>query len=166
MSVVNLGIKDFRDFEFRLVIDNDWQGWGLNTIGIQIWSCWFQHWYVEDQVYSMETVWKSESDWNGCQEVQGFHMVQGIYQIVSWKVVSYGRIEPWHKHGFQSWIPEPVAIGNQWKFGIDIEHWQCVVQVVGVAHQGLWQSHECMQMQGCAPDELWGLDDNPCAKKV
>ena len=30
---------------------------------------------------------------NGCQGVQGFHTVQGIYQIVSWRVMSYGRIE-------------------------------------------------------------------------
>jgi len=43
---------------------------------------------------SLETVWKLESDGMGARKWQGFHMVQGIYQIVSWKVVWYGRIEP------------------------------------------------------------------------
>src|SRR5882724_5797218 len=38
-----LSILDFGDFECQFIINNDWQGWGLNMIGNQIWSCWFQH---------------------------------------------------------------------------------------------------------------------------
>ena len=72
MSVVNLGVEDFRDFEFRFIVDNDWQGWGLNLIGNWIWSCWFQHQDVEDWVYSAETVWKSESDRMGARECKDF----------------------------------------------------------------------------------------------
>jgi len=43
----------------RFVVDNDWQGRGLNMIRDQVWGCWFQHGYVENWVYSVETVGKS-----------------------------------------------------------------------------------------------------------
>src|SRR5882724_1877874 len=49
MIVVNLGVEDSRDFEFWIIIDIDWWGWGLNAIGDWIWSCWFQHRDVEKQ---------------------------------------------------------------------------------------------------------------------
>src|SRR5882724_4406577 len=45
------GVDNFGDFKFRLVIDNDWQGWGLNVIGNWIRSCWFQHGDMENWVY-------------------------------------------------------------------------------------------------------------------
>ena len=56
--VVNLGVKDFGNFEFQFVINSDWQGWGLNMIRNQIWSCWFQYGNMENWVYSVEDVWK------------------------------------------------------------------------------------------------------------
>ena len=86
--------------------------WGLQRFKIPVHH---QQWLAE---VSVECDWESDSEllvptlrcgkpgvqhgdclevrgWlNGCQEVQGFCMVQGIYQIVSWRAVSYGRIEP------------------------------------------------------------------------
>jgi len=59
MTVVDLGVKDFGDFEFQSIIDSDWWGWGLNVFWNQIQSFWFQHGNMENQVYSMETVQKS-----------------------------------------------------------------------------------------------------------
>jgi len=59
MMVVNLGVEDFRHFEFWFVINSDWHGWGLNTIGDQISSFWFQHGNMENWVYSAETVQES-----------------------------------------------------------------------------------------------------------
>ena len=59
MVVVNLGVKDFRNFEFWFIMNSDWWGWGLNMIRNQIRSCWFQHGNMENQVYSVETVQKS-----------------------------------------------------------------------------------------------------------
>ena len=42
-SVFNLGIKDVRDFEFRLVFDNERWGRRLNPIRYWIREGWFQH---------------------------------------------------------------------------------------------------------------------------
>jgi len=70
--VVNLGVENFGDFKFQFIIDNDWRGWGLNSIRIWIWSCWFQHGDMENQVYSVETVWKSESDRMGARKCKDF----------------------------------------------------------------------------------------------
>ena len=165
MMVVNLGGQGFQKFQIPVCqwqwlagvgVEHNWESGSellvptlrCGKLGVQHGDC------------------PEAREWlNGCQEVQGFCMVQGIYWIVSWKVVSYRRIEPWHKHGFQSWIPGPVVIGNQRKFGINIEHWQCCVWVVGVACQDLWQSHKHALMQSHALDELWGSDDNPCWKR-
>ena len=72
MSVVNLGVKDFGDFELWFIIDNDWQGWGLNVIGNWIWSFWFQHKDVEYRMYSAETVWELEGDRMGARECKDF----------------------------------------------------------------------------------------------
>jgi len=72
MLVVNLGVKDFREFKFWLIINNDWLGWGLNSIGNLIWSCWFQHRDVKYWVYGMETVRKSEGDGMGARECKDF----------------------------------------------------------------------------------------------
>src|SRR5882724_9174733 len=52
MMLVNLGVKDFGNFKFWFIINSDWQGWGLNTIRNQIWSCWIQHREMENWVYS------------------------------------------------------------------------------------------------------------------
>jgi len=70
-SVVNLGVKDFGDFKFRFIIDNDGRV-GLNYIGNWIRSCWFQHRDVEYQVYGMEAVWKLEGDKMGARECKDF----------------------------------------------------------------------------------------------
>ena len=71
-SVVNLGVKDFGDFEFRFIIDNDWWGWGLNPIRNWIQSCWFQHGKMENWVYSMETVQKLYGDGMGARKCKDF----------------------------------------------------------------------------------------------
>ena len=61
VSVVDLGVKNLRDFKFRFIIDNDgW--WKLNLFTDWVWECWFQHSDVENQVYSTETVQNSEGD--------------------------------------------------------------------------------------------------------
>ena len=72
MSVVNPGVKDFRDFEFQFIVNNDWHGWGLKAIGNWIQSFWFQHRDVEYWVYSTETVCKSESDRMGAWKCKDF----------------------------------------------------------------------------------------------
>ena len=43
MLIVNLGIKDFRNFKFRFIIDCNWRRWGLDLVGNQVGGCWFQH---------------------------------------------------------------------------------------------------------------------------
>jgi len=70
--VVNLGVEDFGDFKFRFIVNNDWRGWGLNSIGDRIRSCWFQHGDVENRVYSSETVRKLEGDRMGARECKDF----------------------------------------------------------------------------------------------
>ena len=40
--------------------------------GLGVKGCWFQHGYVEDQVYSTEIVWESESDRMGARECKDF----------------------------------------------------------------------------------------------
>ena len=43
MSIVNLGIKDFRDFKFGFIVNCNWWRWGLDSIGNRVGGCWFQH---------------------------------------------------------------------------------------------------------------------------
>ena len=62
MSVIDLGVKNLRDFKFGFIINSDGQRQRLNSFREQVWECWFQHGDMENWVYSMETVWKSEGD--------------------------------------------------------------------------------------------------------
>ena len=70
VSVVNLGVENLGDFEFRFIINKDGWWWRLNLFGDWVQEGWFQHGEMEYRVYSAETVQKCQRVWNGYQAMQ------------------------------------------------------------------------------------------------
>jgi len=86
--VVNLGVKDFRDFILELVVDFNW-GWRrLGTIWNLVQSCKFQLGHMEDWVNCMEMIREVDSNRVGarsCDDVK-WTKDQGTSWRVFWRV--------------------------------------------------------------------------------
>jgi hypothetical protein len=60
--IVNLGVKDFRNFKFQFSIDFDWRRRRLDMVRNGVWSCDFELGNMEDRMYSAHGVQKMEGE--------------------------------------------------------------------------------------------------------
>jgi len=121
---MSIWIEDFRNLRFWF---GHWQcqcgrGGALNITGIQrVGLC-----STVLIVRQLQHDCLKPTDWMGAGSARISYWSRNLSDSFLGRLCHMEEFEPWHKHGFQSWIPEPVAMGISGSC-IDIEHWQNVL---------------------------------------